>query len=89
MHSDKIVFGGLKDTLREKTSNGCYEVELNGWKSKYVAFLSRNIIIDFSNADQLKLIGIKLNQLSSRFQSSIERLERYITKLHNCIRKVK
>ncbi|KAI9478476.1 MAG: hypothetical protein EXX96DRAFT_483233 [Benjaminiella poitrasii] len=38
------------------------------WKSKYIALLPHNIIIDFSNADQLKLIGIKLNQLNSRFQ---------------------
>lgn len=57
-------------------------MEISGCKSKCIALLSRNIIIDFSNTDQLKLIGIKLNQLSSRFQLSIDGVERDITELH-------
>ncbi|KAG2229437.1 hypothetical protein BDF21DRAFT_344250 [Thamnidium elegans] len=61
---DKIVFGGLKDTLEEKTLSVGYEVKINGCKSKCIELLSRNIIIDFSNADQLKLIGIKVNHFS-------------------------
>lgn len=89
IHSpDKIVFGGLKGTLGEKTLSVGYEVEINGCKSKCIALLSRNIIIDFSNADQLKLIGIKLNQLNSRFQLSIDGVERDITELHKGTLKV-
>ncbi|KAI9364598.1 hypothetical protein BD770DRAFT_378496, partial [Pilaira anomala] len=54
IHSpDKIVFGGLKGTLGEKTLSVGYEVEINDCKSKFIALLSRNIIIDFNNADQL------------------------------------
>lgn len=66
IHSpDKIVFGGLNGTLGEKTLSVGYEVEINVCKSKCIALLCRNIIIDFINADQLKLIGTKLNQLNS------------------------
>ncbi|KAG1474641.1 hypothetical protein G6F56_000237 [Rhizopus delemar] len=89
IHSpDKIVFGDLKGTLGEKTLSVGYEVEINGCKSKCIALLSRNIITDFNNADQLKLIGIKLNQLSSRFQLSIDRVERDITELHKSTLKI-
>ena len=64
---DKIVFGGLQGTLGEKTLSVGYEMELVGWKSKCIAFLSRNVIIDFSNLAQLKAISIKLTQLNNRF----------------------
>ncbi|KAI8974140.1 hypothetical protein BDB01DRAFT_412750 [Pilobolus umbonatus] len=86
--SDNIVFGGLKGTLGEKTLSVGYEVEVNDCKSKCIALLSRNIIIDFSNPDQLKLIGIKLDQLNSRFQLSIDGVERDITELYKGTLKV-
>lgn len=89
IHSpDKIVFGGLKGTLGEKTLSVGYEVEINSCKSKCIALLSRNVIIDFSNADQLKLIGIKLDQLNSRFQLSIDEVDRDIIELHRGTLKV-
>ncbi|KAI7890525.1 uncharacterized protein EV154DRAFT_564283 [Mucor mucedo] len=36
----------------------------------------------WSNADQLKLIGVKVNQLNSKFQLSIDGLDRDIPELH-------
>ncbi|RCH93262.1 hypothetical protein CU097_011484 [Rhizopus azygosporus] len=83
MYKTEIVFGGLEGTLGEKALSVGYEVELDSWKSKCIAFLSRNTIIDFSNDAQLKLIGITLNQLNSRFQLSTEGMERDTTALHN------
>lgn len=80
---DKIVFGGLQGTLGEKTLSVGYEMELVGWKSKCIAFLSRNVIIDFSNLAQLKAIGIKLTQLNNRFQLNIKGVERDIKEMHN------
>lgn len=86
---DHIVFGGLKGTLGERTLSVGYEVELNDWRSKCIAYLSRNVIIDFSNKNQLKLIGATLNQLNSRFQLNIEIAERDIAPLNNASKKVR
>ena len=85
---DKIVFGGLQGTLGEKTLSVGYEMELVGWKSKCIAFLSRNVIIDFSNLAQLKAIGIKLTQLNNRFQLNIKGVERDIKEMNNGTKKV-
>lgn len=78
----------MKGTLGEKTLSVGYEVEINDCKSKCIALLSRNIIIDFSNADQLKLIGIKLNQLNSKFRLSIDGVDRDIPELRKDTLKV-
>ncbi|CEI99028.1 hypothetical protein RMCBS344292_13122 [Rhizopus microsporus] len=63
-------------------------MELIGWKSKCIAFLSRNVIIDFSNPAQLKVIGIKLIQLNNRFELNIKGVERDIKELHNGTKKL-
>ncbi|KAG2199931.1 hypothetical protein INT47_009257 [Mucor saturninus] len=80
-----IVFGGLKGTLGEKALSVGY---LAGWKSKCVAFLSRNVIIDFSNTTQLKAIGIKLAQLNNRFRIKIKGVERDIQQMNSATKKI-
>lgn len=85
---DKIVFGGLEGTLGGKTLSVGYEVEINGWKSRCIEMLSRSIVINFSNADQLKLIGIELDQLDSRLELSIQEMKRDIAEIHNGTKKV-
>jgi hypothetical protein len=64
---DNIVFGGLQGALGEKTLSVGYEMELVGWKSKCIAFLSRNVIIDFSNLAQLKAIGTLFPEIKVAF----------------------
>lgn len=85
---DKIVFGGLQGTLGEKALSVGYEMKLAGWKSKCIAFLSRNVIIDFSNTTQLKAIGIKLTQLNNRFRIKIKGVDRDIQQMNSGIKKV-
>lgn len=74
--------------MGEKALSVGYEMKLIGWKSKCVAFLSRNVIIDFSNTTQLKAIGIKLAQLNNRFRMNIKGVERDIQQLNTGIKKV-
>ncbi|KAI7879529.1 uncharacterized protein EV154DRAFT_393647, partial [Mucor mucedo] len=69
------VFGGLQGTLGEKSLFVGYEMKLAEWKSKCIAFLSRNVIIDFSNTTQLKAIGIKFIRLNNGFRIKIKRIE--------------
>ncbi|CAO3632748.1 unnamed protein product [Mucor hiemalis] len=63
-------------------------MKLAGWKSKCIAFLSRNVIIDFSNTTQLKAIGIKLTQLNNRFRINIKGVERDIQQMNSGTKKI-
>ncbi len=65
------------------------EVELNDWKNKCISYLSRNGIIDFSNKSQLKLIGVPLDKLKSRFQLNTEEVDRDVDSLDKFAKKVK
>jgi len=46
-------------------------------------------IIDFTNKDQLKLIGVALEKLNSRFQLFVERAEKDLTPLSDATKKGK
>ncbi|KAI8091885.1 hypothetical protein BDF21DRAFT_395578 [Thamnidium elegans] len=63
-------------------------MELKNWKCKCIAYLCRNVIIDFTNKDQLKLIGVALEKLNSRFQLFVERAERDLTPLSDATKKI-
>ncbi|KAI9475702.1 MAG: hypothetical protein EXX96DRAFT_638932 [Benjaminiella poitrasii] len=60
---DNIKVRGLTGILGQRILLVGDNIEMKGWKSKCVDYLSRNIIIDFSGKRQLKTIGIKLLQL--------------------------
>ncbi|KAG0733831.1 hypothetical protein G6F62_013059 [Rhizopus arrhizus] len=72
--NDSIIFAGLQGTLGSRVLEVAEEVELNDWKNKCISYLSRNGIIDFSNKSQLKLIGIPLDRLKSRFELKTEKV---------------
>ena len=85
---DNIVFAGMEGTLGSRTLSVGNEIELTTWKSKCIAFLSRNVMIDFTNKNQLKLIGVTLNQLNSRFKLIVEKAEKDLKSLNKEIKKV-
>jgi hypothetical protein len=65
------------------------EAELNNWKNKDIAHLSRKGIINFTNKSQLKLIGVPLDKLKSRFQLNTEEVDRDVDSLDKFAKKVK
>lgn len=73
---DKIYIVGLKGTLGSKTLSVGNSLEVKNWKTRCIAYLCQNVIIDFSNKDQLKLLGITANTLERRFQLEVEKVER-------------
>ncbi|KAG2228389.1 hypothetical protein INT48_003139, partial [Thamnidium elegans] len=86
--TDQIIFAGLKGTLVGRTLSVGNNMELKNWKCKCIAYLCRNVIIDFTNKDQLKLIGVALEKLNSRFQLFVERAERDLTPLSDATKKI-
>ncbi|KAL9551093.1 hypothetical protein MBANPS3_004424 [Mucor bainieri] len=85
---DQIVFTGLKETLGGRALSVGNNMELNGWKSKCVAYLCRNVIIDFTNKDQLKCIGVTLEKLNSRYQLLVQGAERDLPPLYTTANKI-
>ncbi|KAG1141383.1 hypothetical protein G6F37_007875 [Rhizopus arrhizus] len=86
---DNTVFEGTEGTLGSRTLSVGNEIELTTWKSKCIAFLSRNVMIDFTNKNQLKLIGVTLTQLNSRFKLIVEKAEKDLQSLNKEIKKIK
>ncbi|CAO3661092.1 unnamed protein product [Rhizopus stolonifer] len=85
---DNIAFVGMEGTLGSRTLSVGNEVELTTWELKCIAFLSRNVMIDFTNKNQLKLIGITLNQLNSRFKFIVEEVEKDLQSLNKAVKKI-
>ncbi|KAG1392283.1 hypothetical protein G6F58_012541 [Rhizopus delemar] len=85
--NDSIIFAGLQGTLGSRVLEVAEEVELNDWKNKCISYLSRNGIIDFSNKSQLKLIGIPLDRLKSRFELKTEKMVRDLDSLNKLTKK--
>lgn len=85
---DKIIFAGLKGNLGGRALSVGNNMELKNWKCKCIAYLCRNIIIDFSNKDQLKLIGVTLQKLN-KFQLFVERADRDLIPLNDAVKKVR
>jgi hypothetical protein len=85
---DNIVFEGMEGTLGSRTLSVGNEIELTTWKSNCIAFLSRNVMIDFTNKNQLKLIGVTLTQLNSRFKLIVEKAEKDLQSLNKEVKKV-
>lgn len=86
---DKIIFVGLKGTLGGRALSVGNNMELKNWKCKCIAYLCRNVIIDFTNKDQLKLIGVALEKLNNKFQLFVEGAERDLTPLNDAAKKVR
>ncbi|MBM6387317.1 MAG: hypothetical protein JSY10_25505 [Paenibacillus sp.] len=86
--NDSIIFAGLQGTLGSRVLKVAEEVKLNNWKKKCISYLSRSRMIDFSIKSQLKLIGISLNQLKSRFELITEEVVRDLGSLNKLAKKV-
>lgn len=85
---DKITIPGMSGTLGARILTVSNDIVMNCWNSKYIGYISRNVVIDFNNKAQLKMIGVKLVQLK-KYSVDINITSRSIKTFEDILKKVK
>ncbi|GAA5817191.1 hypothetical protein MFLAVUS_010734 [Mucor flavus] len=85
---DKITIPGMSGTLGARILTVSNDIVMNCWNSKYIGYISRNVVIDFNNKAQLKMIGVKLVQLK-KYSVDINITSRSIKTFEDILKKAR